>query len=96
MDKKGYIESIDDFLEKVLFPPLKKWPEWNFRKRSIERAAVFYILSKIKKSSDDPKKIIYSSIIFFDEKIEESDNQKIIECLIFAREISKELYYLFC
>ena len=81
----------------MLYPPKSNWSEKEFKKRSYERTTVRLILESIKNSPDEsPKDIIYSFIMKMDDLYESEYCKECAEDYILAREIAKEIYYLFC
>lgn len=92
-----YEKELKEYLDEYLFPPQKNWPKEAIRKRSIERSTVFIILEEIKKNPSMNIKHILS--VFHDkmDKIYEETSDKETSIIYsIARDVTKDLYLLFC
>ena len=87
------MKYVDDYL----FRPKACWPEEQFRERSYKRTAIFSLLERIKKNPDaDVKWVISSFSLEMDELYENFFDKPFGKFYIYAREVSREIYYLFC
>lgn len=94
-----YLQILKQIKNKDYFPPCHNWPDYQFRIRSYERAALDEIVEAIKKAwpRKSPVDVLYDYYSFYnallystDDMPEETEQMLVIKC-----EVAEDVGYYF-